>query len=295
MMMMRETTMTILAAAALAFAPPADAKRDPVAASIAQARAAGAAAPAADESAELKEILGDAKLVAKADEAGRAASAIMAGGEDRAAPLDAAAGPGAGSEPETGLGPEAVAPSAAGGETADVAASPAAAAKPDVSKMSEKDIPVLAAKPKKAKADTTTAARVIASAGVLLLLAASVAWGLRKYTKRDSAKGAATKIRILTQHHLGPKRSIAIVQVAGESILVGITDHSITMLKTLSLLDEEIPDATPKDFNAALDDYDFDGGGGGARVPRGQEDFAMRGLSDIRDSVSRRLKGLKQI
>lgn len=285
-------------------------KKDPVADSIAKARAqsdakAEAKAVAADEGATLKELIGESKLVAssdakapaKSDDAARAASAVMAEGGDgtNATAVNTAA-------PESQ--DESTAPSAAGGiaeaaqsTESDAVAAVAAgiAAKPDVSKLSEKDIPVLTSKPKAAKASSSTVARVLASIGVLLLLTISVTYGIRKYTKRTDAKTAATKIRILTQHHLGPKKSIAIIQVAGESLLVGITDHSITMLKTLSLLDEEVPESTPRDFNSALGDYEFENEEQEIRAQRGQDDFAMRGLSDIRDSVSRRLKGLKQI
>lgn len=48
-----------------------------------------------------------------------------------------------------------------------------------------------------------------------------------------------TKIRILAQRFLDQKKSIAIIQVSGENLLVGITEQNISVLKTLSLLNEE--------------------------------------------------------
>ncbi|MCM2280820.1 MAG: flagellar biosynthetic protein FliO [Bdellovibrionaceae bacterium] len=282
-------------------------KRDVVADSIAKARAGEQVEISVDQGADLKDLLSGAKLVAKSDttetEAAKAAAAFMSSGEK--------ASSGSGDIAEE-MGNEsgataAVAPVAAGSDESAVAAGEAAvqvasgatasnpANKPDVSKMNEKDIPVLESKPKAAKSGASMIARVLASLGVLLLLGLSVTIGLKKYTRRGNQKDTTTKIKILTQHHLGAKKSIAIIQVAGESILVGITDHSITMLKTLSLLDEEIPEETPRDFNSALGGFEFDGDDSVSRAPRGHDDFAMRGLSDIRDSVSKRLKGLKQI
>jgi flagellar protein FliO/FliZ len=43
-----------------------------------------------------------------------------------------------------------------------------------------------------------------------------------------------------------------VVQVAGESVLIGITEHNISMLKTLSLLDDEIPDSSPAKFGPVM-------------------------------------------
>ena len=60
----------------------------------------------------------------------------------------------------------------------------------------------------------------------------------------------------MAQHYLGPKKSLAVVRVAGESILVGITDNNINMIKSLALLDEEIPDVTPNDFNQLIEKDD---------------------------------------
>lgn len=305
--MLKATNVAILAATILVFAQAASAKKDAVADSIAKARAAGVKARAGgadartdetvDESATLKELLGDAKLVAQgaaAADAEKTAAAVMAGGQEAQAVANESA-----PKAEAEAAAVETAPAPAGDESAPTVeaggVAAAIAAKPDVSKMNEKDIPVLVAKPKREKIGSATLARVLASAGILLALVCSAAWGMRKYTKRGAAKESATKIRILTQHHLGPKKSIAIVQVAGESVLVGITDHSITMLKTLSLIDDEVPEETPKNFDSTLEDYEFEGEGQPARAHRGQDDFAMRGLSDIRDSVSRRLKGLKQI
>lgn len=285
--------MTAVLVAMLAPGFSAAAKKDAVAEAIAKARAGEPAETVVDESASLKELLSDAKLVARASEGGDAAqvaAAVMGPVSVDSSSSESSSKAGESATSDETLAEDKSAISS--DEDVDVSA----VGKTDVSKMAEKDIPIAAAKPKTAKSGASTLARVLASFGILLLLGLSVALGLKKYTRRAKGGNATTKIKILTQHHIGPKRSLAIVQVAGESILVGITDHSITMLKTLSLLDEEIPEATPRDFNAAMDDFEFDAEEEGrSPVQRPQDDFAMRGLSDIRDSVSRRLKGLRQI
>ncbi len=70
--------------------------------------------------------------------------------------------------------------------------------------------------------------------------------------KRKSPALRAGDIKILSQTFLGPKKSLAVIRVAGESVLIGITDQNINLLKTLSLLDEEIPQETPQKFNALI-------------------------------------------
>lgn len=95
-----------------------------------------------------------------------------------------------------------------------------------------------------------------------------------------------------------------VIHVAGESILVGITDSNISMIKSLSLIDDEIPTTTPKTFADAMmkpksqtaasmasnsnsnmndnhmDDNELD------------EEFSFAGL---KDSVSKKLKSMRSI
>jgi flagellar protein FliO/FliZ len=79
----------------------------------------------------------------------------------------------------------------------------------------------------------------------------------KRFKKTNKSASKAPKIQVLTQHFLGPKKSLAIVKIAGESILIGVTDHNITPIRVLSLLDDELPPAGPRDFNAAMQGVDF--------------------------------------
>ena len=120
--------------------------------------------------------------------------------------------------------------------------------------LAESEIPVLTAKKsEKAEGDSSsTYWRAGLSLAIVLIFAGALIFGAKHWTRNRLGVQSQTKIRMLTQHHLGPKKSLAIVQVAGESILIGVTDHSINLIKTLSLLDEEIPEETPSSFSGEL-------------------------------------------
>lgn len=130
-----------------------------------------------------------------------------------------------------------------------------ATAKSEISEMptegvAEKDIPVLteAKVSKSEKEESSTYWRMAMSLVVVLVFAGALVIGAKYWTRNRVGAQDQTKIRVLTQHHMGPKKSLAIIQVAGESILIGVTDHNINLIKTLALLDEEIPTDTPNSF-----------------------------------------------
>jgi flagellar protein FliO/FliZ len=172
----------------------------------------------------------------------------------------------------------------------------------DTEKLTEDKIPVLANTKETKKAAASPFNKMMFTLGVLALLLGALCLGLRRWIKANPKLKQNTKIKVLTQHHLGPKKSLAIVNVAGESLLIGVTDHNITMLKTLSLLDEELPEDVPRNFNGAMDDFqDDEADFVPARAPKAarskvqheDEDFTISGLSEIRDSVSSRLRNMK--
>ena len=127
---------------------------------------------------------------------------------------------------------------------------------------------------------------------------------VRRYMKRSNPLQASAKIRVLTQHHLGPKKSLLIAQVAGESFLLGVTDQNITLLKNLSLLEEEIPEEVPKTFSHAFKSML----GSEPKTIRQEERkalppvegedtedmFALSELAKIRDVVSTKVNGMRR-
>lgn len=118
--------------------------------------------------------------------------------------------------------------------------------------VEESKIPVLSkGKAKSMKAESSLKNLVIAVVAVaafaLLMFFISKQW-----VKVGRKNIKANQIKIITQHYLAPRKSLAIIRVAGESILIGITDNAITPIKTLSLLDEELPEELPSSFSGSM-------------------------------------------
>ncbi len=173
-------------------------------------------------------------------------------------------------------------------------------------KKTEADIPLF----KTSKAEETSSVqpslqKILISLAVILMSFVVAAYAIKKWGNKKGITNSNRSIKIIAQHHLGPKRSIAIIQVAGESLLVGITEQNISMLKTLNLLDEDIPQ---KSFTGALSQFDqendaFISSGRpqpaqpaiSAKVSNNEDNYALTGLSEIRDRINTRLQGMKQI
>ena len=104
----------------------------------------------------------------------------------------------------------------------------------------ESEIPVLVEKEdaKTAEAESPYG-RMVMSFVVIVLFGGAMAMATRWWKKKSSKSTDNNKIRMITQHFLGPRKSLAIVRVAGETMLIGVTDHNINMIKSLSLLDDD--------------------------------------------------------
>lgn len=177
----------------------------------------------------------------------------------------------------------------------------AVAAKADKVKaqaLDESEIPLNLEKGKKASSEDSGVFRILFTLSILGLVGGGAYFFLKKYSI-PQAKQNQTQIKVLQQHYLGPKKSLAIVRVAGESILIGVTDHNISMIKSLSLLDDEVPEEAPQTFTKVL------GGLGSSSNEEitepsrkatkeldSDEEFAISGIKDI---VSKRLKGMRSI
>ncbi|MBX3039450.1 MAG: flagellar biosynthetic protein FliO [Bdellovibrionaceae bacterium] len=153
----------------------------------------------------------------------------------------------------------------------------------------ESEIPLNLDAKKHAASSDGSLFRVLGGLFVLALMAGGAYYLVRRHSKPGQRQNAP-QIKVLTQHWLGPKKSLAIIRVSGESILIGVTDHNISMLKSLSLLDDEIPVETPEKFGQALDNEDKIAA---SFQTEDGEDFMMSGLSQVKESVSRRLKGMR--
>ncbi len=136
--------------------------------------------------------------------------------------------------------------------------------------LTEKEIPLNVDVNKKMADSTSNSTRLFLTVFIMLSVMGTTYYMVRKYKLSNNINKSNTKIKILSQHYLGPKKSLAIVRVAGESILIGVTDQNISMIKSLSLLDEELPQVLPKNFsetmteqeavdNLEVDEFSFEG------------------------------------
>ncbi len=153
----------------------------------------------------------------------------------------------------------------------------------------------------KATADSTQPpTRLLLTGVIITCLLGAAYYFVKKYKNSNTINKSNMQIKVLSQHYLGPKKSLAIVRVAGESILIGVTDSSISLIKSLSLIDDEVPAETPQNFvetmnqqtpvaskpsaahasAAAMDHDELD------------EEFSFSGL---KDSVSKKLKSMRSI
>lgn len=103
-------------------------------------------------------------------------------------------------------------------------------------------------------ADTTW--RMVASLAFVIVVGGGLFYASRRWRRVPDKGGQTARIEMMHQFHVGPRRSIALIRVAGETMLVGITDQNINMLKSISLIDDEMEDVMGKkpDFNGFLED-----------------------------------------
>lgn len=152
--------------------------------------------------------------------------------------------------------------------------------------LKETDIPVLTKVAGKKAEVQSPFARIAIS----LVVMGALFLGLVKFTKfwqkkTGIAKDDSNKIRVLNQHFLGPRKSLAIIRVAGETILIGVTDQNISHIKSLSLLeDEDVPTESPTNFASTLKTASND-----------ESSENESAWSSIRDRVSTKIKEMRPL
>lgn len=153
--------------------------------------------------------------------------------------------------------------------------------------------------------------RLLMTGVIISALLGTAYYFVKKYKISNTINKSNMQIKVLSQHYLGPKKSLAIVRVAGESILIGVTDSNISMIKSLSLLDDEIPAETPQNFSEAMITEDNKNlnytaaakkavpaktmqtsAMGATSIDELEEEFSFSGL---KDSVSKKLKSMRSI
>jgi flagellar protein FliO/FliZ len=120
--------------------------------------------------------------------------------------------------------------------------------------VAESEIPLVTEVKKAEKSESNLVWRMIASLGIVLVVAGCAAYAGKKYRRLKDKGGQRARIEIMHQLHLGPKKSVGLIRVAGEAILIGITDHNINMLKSVALIDDELENIAGKNFNNFLEE-----------------------------------------
>ncbi len=162
----------------------------------------------------------------------------------------------------------------------------------------EKDISVNLDSTKKTDTDSNSIFKFILTVSMLGVIAAGGYFLIQKKTRTSGAQKQVTQIKVLSQHYLGPKKSLAIVRVAGESVLIGITDQNISMIKSLSLLDEDIPEETPNAFSPVLNKLNKNSTFkenmtmASNSAEASEDDFSVSGIKDF---VSSKLKNMRTL
>lgn len=156
----------------------------------------------------------------------------------------------------------------------------------ETAKLAEDQIPLSIAAEKKTVDAGSPLTKALSSGAIVVILLAASYFYVRRYKTSNTINKSNMQIKVLTQHYLGPKKSLAIIHVAGESILVGITDTNISMIKSLSLIDDEIPAEMPKTFSETMTTSTHST----AMKNELDEEFSFSGVTD---SVSKKIKSMR--
>lgn len=125
--------------------------------------------------------------------------------------------------------------------------------------LKESEIPLTLTESAAQKSDYNPWGRMIFSLIVISVVGIAMVVFAKRYSKSKSLPGGNIKIKVISQQSIGPKKNLTVVRVAGEDILIGVTDYNISMIKSLSFIDDEIESDVPQDFvnelNRVTDNY----------------------------------------
>lgn len=145
----------------------------------------------------------------------------------------------------------------------------------------ETEIPLKVKKVKEAAADDMSVSRMASGLLVVALLFVSGVLVTRKLkNKKSSAPFNHDSITVISQKYLGPKRNLVLIRVTGEYLLLGVTDHNISLIKNLNVVDDEIPELTgEKNFDNVLSKKEQDSE---SFVNDVEDSFSVSSLDDVK-------------
>lgn len=114
--------------------------------------------------------------------------------------------------------------------------------------LKESEIPLKLDAGKKESSQESPWFRMFMSLGVVSVVGLVAIVLAKRYAKVKTPGASKIKIQVVSQQSLGPKKNLMVVRVAGEDILIGVTDHNISMIKSLSLIDDEFEAQVPRNF-----------------------------------------------
>lgn len=119
----------------------------------------------------------------------------------------------------------------------------------------ESEIPVFTKSEKVTKSESSLLWRLLGSIAFIATIGGGLIFAGKRWKREKNKGGEKARIEVLHQYHLGPKKSVALIRVAGEAILIGCTDQSVNMIKSIALIDDELDGGLGgKDFNGFLED-----------------------------------------
>lgn len=139
-------------------------------------------------------------------------------------------------------------------EVKSTSSEPAVVSASVAKEIPESEIPVILSGKKTADEKGSSIWKLMASLAVIAVTAAVGIFVSKRYAHKKNVGGKTARIELMHQLHLGPKKSIGLIRLAGETMLVGITDQNINMLKAVTLIDDELEHVVNKDFNGFLED-----------------------------------------
>ena len=181
-------------------------------------------------------------------------------------------------------------------QTTATAGTEAQALAPAITKSTpESEIPLKLEKTVNSQENTSQTGKLFLTLFVLVGMGGAGLYLARKYAFSNKINKSNMQIKVLTQHHLGAKKSLAIIRVAGESILIGVTDQNISMIKSLALIDDEVPAELPSQSFA-----ETMAAGGGEQIVQSKEITELAGeveddfsFAGIKTNVSQKLKSMR--
>lgn len=180
------------------------------------------------------------------------------------------------------------------------AAAPVPSVSNSTAKLAEDQIPLTIETGRKSTSEGSSTTKAVLSAFIIIALIGTSYYFVRRYKVSNTVNKSNMKIKVLTQHYLGPKKSLAIVHVAGESILIGVTDQNISMIKSLSLIDDEVPVEMPQTFSESIAKNmkaqpKPELGAGSAMSTMADELDEEFSFAGVTDTVSKKIKSMRSL